>query len=130
MIGRPFVLLAAGALAAGAGLLTVDRDGATSRSSAPDGAALFQGKGCAMCHDGPDSVAPVAVGPPLDDVASFAGSRIGGTSAADYVRLSIVAPQSFISPAAPVRDVQMPTLPVAADELDALVAYLLATRDG
>ena len=66
---------------------------------------LFQGKGCAMCHDGPDSVAPVAVGPPLDDVASFAGSRIDGTSAADYVRLSIVAPQSFISPAAPVRDV-------------------------
>ena len=130
MIGRPFVLLAAGALAAGAGLLTLDRGGgATAPASAPDGAALFQNKGCATCHDGPDSAAPVEVGPPLDEVASFAASRIAGTSAAEYVRLSVLAPQSFISPVVPNREVLMPTLPVAPEELDALVAYLLAPAD-
>ena len=130
MIGRPFVLLAAGALAAGLGVLTLDRGGAAAPASAPDGADVFQAKGCAMCDTGPDSVAPVEVGPPLDDVASFAGSRIAGTSAADYVRLSVLAPQSFVSPVRPNPDVLMPTLAVAPEELDALVDYLLATADG
>jgi cytochrome c551/c552 len=127
---RPLALLAAGALAGGLGLLTLERGSAAAPVSAPDGADVFHAKGCATCHTGPDSAAPVEVGPPLDDVAAFAGTRIAGTSAADYVRLSVLAPQSFTSPVVPNPGVLMPTLPVAPEELDALVAYLLTPADG
>jgi mono/diheme cytochrome c family protein len=125
VIGRPLLLLAAGAVTAGAGLLTV-RDGADGAAPVGvDGAALFQAKGCAACHDGPDGRSPVGIGPPLDDVSAWAADRIAGTSAGDYVRQSIVAPQAFRSPAAHDGGAEMPALAVGPDELDALVAYLL-----
>ena len=130
MIGRPLLLLAAGAVVAGAGLLTLRDEPGTAAPVGVDGAALFRAKGCATCHDGPDGTAPVGVGPPLDDVASWAGGRIAGTSADDYVRQSIVAPQAFTSPAAYDTYAEMPALPVGPDELDALVAYLLADPAG
>ena len=126
MIGRPVLFLATGALCAGAGLLTLRDDTGEAASPGADGAALFQAKGCAACHTGPDSTSPVGAGPELVDLAAVAGTRIDGVSAEEYVRQSIVAPQSFTSPAAGGSRLVMPTLPVAPEELDALVAYLLA----
>jgi mono/diheme cytochrome c family protein len=126
VIGRPSALLAAAVVAAGAGLLTL-RDGtAASPAVTLDGAELFHAKGCAECHDGPASDSPIGIGPSLRAAAVWAGTRIPGTSAEDYVRRSVVAPQAFRSPLVSDGSFEMPTITVSAEELDALVAYVLA----
>lgn len=130
MIGHPFLFLAAGALAAGGGLLSLrDGDGDAAPPPPMTGAALFQAKGCATCHTGPDTTSPVGAGPSLAAAPSWAGSRIEGVAAEDYLRQSIVAPQVFRSPFAAAGS-EMPTLALGPDELDALVAYLLAEPPG
>ena len=88
-----------------------------------DGAALFQLKGCAQCHDGPRSTSSADVGPPLLGAASWAGSRRDGMSADAYLRESILAPGAFAA-AAP-GSFGMPTLTLRPDEVDRLVAYLM-----
>jgi mono/diheme cytochrome c family protein len=125
VIARPLGLLAAAVATAGAGLLTLRDHIAASPAAALDGAEVFHAKGCAACHDGPGWDSPVGIGPSLRDAATWAGTRINGTSAEDYVRQSVVAPQVFRSPAVAQRDFEMPTITVSAEELDALVAYVL-----
>lgn len=93
-----------------------------------DGASLFVAKGCATCHDGPDSQSFMDGFPNLSDVASFASTREPGVSAEEYVAESIEDPGAFISPAfhggvGPTTS--MPGLDVTPAEVDALVAYLL-----
>ena len=104
------------------------------------GKALFLAKGCIACHalSVPGDPAfsrrlDVQVAPPLTGIATIAATRRPGQPAADYLRESIVSPQSFITPGYattpnnPGRP-QMPTLPLTADEADALVAFLLDPR--
>ena len=129
------VAVAAGALTLGLAALTGwawgSQPAAGDRDAAPepvaDGAALFRSKGCASCHTGPDSAALIGVAPSLADVATWAGSRQPGVSAEDYVRESITAPGSFVSPAftpsGPIA--AMPGIAVSPVEVDALVDYLL-----
>lgn len=109
---------------AGAGLLAL-ADGPADRdqrgSSVPDGATLFQLKGCAQCHDGPDSTGSGA-GPPLRDAATWAGTRRPGMGAAAYLEESILAPDAFRAAGGTF---EMPTLVLTADEVDRLVVYLL-----
>ncbi len=128
MIARPLGLLAAAMAAAGAGLVTLRDDTADSPAVALDGAQVFHAKGCAMCHDAPGWDSPVGIGPSLRDAAEWAGTRIAGTSAEEYIRQSVVAPQAFTSPAATQGIFEMPTITVSAEELDALVAYILEVR--
>ena len=63
-----------------------------------------------------------------DDVPEWAGTRRPGLSATDYVRESILNPPVFISPefeeSGPTA---MPSLNLTDAEVDALVAYLLAS---
>ena len=97
-------------------------------SIAVSGADLFQAKGCATCHNGPDSQARVAVGPPLDRAPDWAGTRRPRMTAAAYLAESIERPAVFISPAfhdggGPTTG--MPELLLSQTEIDALVAYLL-----
>jgi mono/diheme cytochrome c family protein len=121
---RPLGLLAAAVAVAGAGALTLRDDPAASPSVALDGAEVFHAKGCAECHDGPGWDSPIGIGPSLREAAAWAGARVADTSAEDYVRQSVVAPQAFRSPL--VADgFEMPTITVSAEELDALVAYVL-----
>jgi hypothetical protein len=122
---RPLGLLAAAVAAAGAGLLTTRDHTAASPPVTLDGAAVFHAKGCAECHDGPGWDSPVGIGPSLRDAADWAGTRISGTSAEEYVRQSVVAPDVFRSPAVAEGTFEMPTITVSAEELDALVAYVL-----
>jgi len=101
---------------------------AATASAELDGASLFRAKGCSSCHNGPDSRSSIDGFPDLSNVASFAGSRVPGISAEDYVAESIKQPQAFISPAfhggvGPTTS--MPMLDVSGAEVDALVAYLL-----
>jgi hypothetical protein len=127
VIARPLGLLAAAVAVAAAGLLSA-RDGsgtAATTRQALDGAEVFHAKGCAMCHDAAGWTSPIGAAPSLRDAPTWAATRIPGTSADDYVRQSIVAPQSFISPRANDPGFLMPAIPVSQDELDALLAYLL-----
>jgi hypothetical protein len=128
VIARPLGLLAAAVAVAAAGLLA-GRDTTSAGAGTPlDGAEVFHAKGCAMCHDAPRWTSPIGAAPSLVDAPTWAASRIPGTSAEEYVRLSIVAPQSFISPRVEDPQFLMPAISVSAEELDALVAYLLERR--
>jgi cytochrome c551/c552 len=125
VIARPALLLGAAALVCGGAFWTMRDDAApTGSSSLPmDGAALFQAKGCAGCHATQLS-GFTGPGPDLTDAADWAGTRIAGVSAEDYIRQSILDPQSYIAPADDTQW-QMPSLPLAPEELDVLVTYLL-----
>jgi cytochrome c5 len=125
VIARGLGLLAAAVATAGAGSLTLRDHTAASPAVTLDGAEVFHAKGCAECHDGPGWDSPVGIAPSLRDAADWAGTRIEGTSAEDYVRQSVVAPQAFRSPAVTERNFVMPTITLSAEELDALVAYVL-----
>lgn len=100
---------------------------ATVASEGPDGAAVFQAKGCATCHTGPDSHARIGGFPDLRAAASWDGRGAAGQSARAYVRQSIEEPWAVISPAftpggGPTG--AMPKLDVSPAEVRALVDYL------
>lgn len=93
------------------------------------GHELFQTKGCAGCHDGPDSTALAGGFPSLIGADEWAGDRRPGMSADEYLTESIVEPSVFTSPAftGGVRPTNgMPNLTLTPDEVDELVAYLLS----
>ena len=94
----------------------------------PAGAQLFQMKGCSRCHLGPDTQ-PFGDGfPPLDDAASWAGTRREGMTAEEYISESMRVPSASISPVFPGAvggTSAMPTLILSPEEIDAIVAYLL-----
>ena len=94
----------------------------------PDGATLFQAKGCATCHSGPASTATMGEFPSLADAASWAGSRRPGVSAEDYLDESIREPWAFLSREFDASDgptTAMPQLGLSDAERDAVVAFLL-----
>jgi cytochrome c oxidase subunit II len=97
-------------------------------TSALDGAALFQAKGCATCHTGPDSQALFVEFPNLSDAPSFASDRRSGMTAEEYLTESIRVPNAFISPVFRPNGptASMPTLNLSDAEVVALVSYLLA----
>ena len=101
---------------------------AVDGAAAVDGAQLFQAKGCAGCHAGPDSRPWFDEFPSLADAPSWAGGRRTGLSAAEYIAESIREPGAFISPAwfegGPVTE--MPQLALTEAEIAAIVDYLLA----
>ena len=102
---------------------------AVSGVSSRDGAELFHAKGCASCHDGPDSTALVGGFPPLSDAGEWAGQRRPELTAGAYLAESIDEPNAFISPAfvgGNGPSTAMPELALSADEVDALVDYLLS----
>jgi len=127
--------VAAGCLAAMLVVVTLAMRGdstTTAATSSPppsmDGAQLFQRKGCASCHDGPDSTARIDVAPSLTDAPSWAAGREPGVTATDYLAESMLAPSTFISPsfrgpAGPMAG--MPDLALSPAEVDALIHYLL-----
>lgn len=103
--------------------------------SALDGGQLFQVKGCATCHDGPDGDSLTDAGPSLAAAPSWAGNRVEGMSGEEYITQSMRTPTAFISPAygdssdGPGAG-QMPLLQLSDEEIDAIATYLLASTDG
>ena len=101
-----------------------------SGSHVAGGDELFQAKGCATCHDGPDSTARIGGFPPLVDAADWAGQRRPDMSARAYLTESIDEPGAFISPAFAGGGYgslpAMPNLALTPDEADALIDYLLS----
>lgn len=126
--------LATAAIAASVVLWTTDRGGGAGGAApvgpaALDGASLFRAKGCASCHNGPDSAAPVSGPPDLRNARAWAGERVPGFTAEEYIAQSIRDPIAVISPAyipdgGPTTG--MPALALSDAEVARLVDYLLA----
>lgn len=94
------------------------------------GASLFQAKGCASCHTGPDTTALLSGFPSLADAPAWAATRRPGLSADRYLAESMRAPAAFVSPAftgSVGPNTGMPQLPLTDAEIAALVDYLLST---
>ncbi len=112
----------------------------TDEKPSARGKTLFLAKGCIACHalsvrcDPAFSARPdLQLGPSLTGISAVAATRRPGLTAADYLRESILEPQSFVVPnyASTPSDLgrpQMPKLPITPEETDALVAFLLDPR--
>jgi mono/diheme cytochrome c family protein len=117
---------AASALALAAAVVTWAESSSGSPAPTASGATLFQAKGCAGCHAGPDSSPRFAAYPPLTNASAWAGDRREGMDARAYLAESIRTPGVFVSPA--FRDEgpsPMPALGLSDPEIDALIDYLL-----
>ena len=71
----------------------------------------------------------IGAGPSLADAPSWAGERIDGVSAEEYLEQSMRSPSAFISPVyRPIGGPSdgMPLLQLSDTEIAALVDYLLA----
>jgi len=102
-------------------------------NSAPDGASVYQAKGCIGCHQ-LDAVGAVgAVGPTHNGMGATAEARIAApdytgtaTTAEEYIIESIRNPGAYIVPNYPAGVMQpYPPEQINDAELDALVQFLL-----
>ena len=104
--------------------------GAPPAAAGPEveqGMQLVQEKGCGACH----AIAGVpgmqgTIGPPLTNIGTVAASRKPGLSAEAYIIESITQPNAFAAPGTTAG--VMPQLPLADNELQAIVAYLLTLK--
>jgi hypothetical protein len=99
------------------------------------GRALFQAKGCLACHRMAGLSGSAQVGPDLSAVRAVAATRRPGLSAEAYVRESLVEPQAYVVPgygASPTNpgSPAMPKLALAREEVESLIAFLLADPAG
>jgi ferredoxin/mono/diheme cytochrome c family protein len=98
---------------------------------ATDGERIFTSRAaaCDVCHSvvaGEDD----GVGPSLAGIATYGGDRVEGLDAEQYIRQSILLPDQYVVDGYPPGQM----LPIyrdrlTADELDALIAYLLTLED-
>jgi hypothetical protein len=121
---------AVGLLAAGAGIFAAGAASTTAPTTdAIDGAGLFVAKGCASCHDGPETTSMLDVGPSLAAASTWASARRAGMDAEAYLTESITSPSAFTSPASTL-GAAMPEIAVTSDEVDLLVEHLLRSSAG
>ena len=80
--------------------------------------------GCVVCHS--TDPGRTLVGPSLAGIASRAGSTVPGLGAEEYLRQSIVDPDTYVVPGFPSGQM-LPDLAdsLTGDEIDQLVAYML-----
>jgi len=94
-----------------------------------EGRSVFIANGCGGCHTLDDAGAAGQVGPSLNAIAARAGNTVSGESAEEYLRYAIVNPNAHI-----VENYAANVMPstygktIPADDLDALVAYMLAQQ--
>jgi mono/diheme cytochrome c family protein len=95
-------------------------------AQAKTGEQIFTAAGCAGCHTFAPAGSNGNIGPSLDELASAAGDREPGTSAEDYVRESLTAPDAFLAEgfgnAMPSYEGRL-----TDEQIQALVDYLLQT---
>jgi len=103
--------------------------GTNSTGNATNGKALFASKQCITCHT-LKSVpgANGTIGPDMDGIASRAGTRVAGKSAADYIHDSIKDPNAFIVPPYTSPSPMILPVPVNDSEINDLVAFLLTEK--
>lgn len=92
------------------------------------GRQLFNQYACNTCHILSDAGAAGQIGPNLDGIAGRAGNTVPGQSAEEYLLAAIVKPNEFIVKGYQAVMPQDYGLRMTADELDALVKYLLMQK--
>ena len=102
-----------------AGRATPTPTGASGDPAA--GRQVFLTAGCVACHT-IDGISSGMIGPNLTTVASVAGTREPGVSAADYIGKSIETPGAFVVDGF---SNLMPLGLASGQQLDDLVAFLL-----
>jgi cytochrome c oxidase subunit 2 len=105
------------------------RRGQTAAASAPDdearrkGAGLFVTKACVMCHTVRGTSAGSRAGP---DLTHFGSRKSIGAATLQMSRGNIAA--WIVDPQGVKPGVNMPNVPLAADEIDPLVSYLAGLK--
>lgn len=97
------------------------------------GKAIYLANYCGICHTLPDAETRGIFGPTHDHIGTVAQQRVADPSykgkaknAAEYIHESIVAPAAYFAPgAANGRHPMPPYAHLPADDLDALVYYLV-----
>jgi cytochrome c oxidase subunit 2 len=101
---------------------------AAGSAAVAQGRQVFLQAGCGGCHTLKDANTTGQVGPSLDGIGTKAASIVPGQTAEEYIRTSILDPSAYV-----VKGYQ-PMMPssydtsLSADELNALVQYLLAQK--
>jgi cytochrome c oxidase subunit II len=91
------------------------------------GQAVFTSNGCASCHTLKAAGATGTTGPDLDKLPAYA--KQAGKPLDDFVKESIVDPGAYVQPGFP-KNVMPPFSTLPADQLDALVTYLIDSSKG
>ena len=104
------------------------RTAAAASDPAAAGRQLINQFGCNACHALADANAVGAIGPKLDGIATRAGSVVAGQSAEDYIKTAIVKPNAYVVPNFQPIMPQDYSQRMSAQELDAMVKYLLLQK--
>ena len=96
-------------------------------ASAAAGKQVFAANGCASCHTLKAAGATGKVGPDLDNLPAYA--KQAGKPLPDFVKESIVDPNAYVQPGFP-KGVMPPFSSLPADQLDALVQFLIQSSSG
>lgn len=101
------------------------------------GRTLYVEHHCGVCHALATVGAEGFFGPPHDAMGDVAAARVASrdyegdaTDAAGYIRESIVDPQAYVVPGFALTRHPMPAYDLPEEDLDALVAFLMAQRGG
>ncbi|MDP9314247.1 MAG: c-type cytochrome [Chloroflexota bacterium] len=120
-------------------LLLIGCGGTTPRGDAGQGQQLFHGEllmaggdatPCIGCHSVTPGEPP-AIGPNLSNVGNRAATTVAAQSAADYLRASVVEPDTYL--AAGFQEGIHPRTYgqlLTNDQINDLVAYMLTLRSG
>ena len=103
----------------------------TEKPAAADGKQLFASNGCGGCHKLAAAGSSGTTGPDLDNVLADAKKYAKGASASEYIRQSIVSPNSFVVPGFP-RGTMPETFgkQLSKQQIDALVQFLSESGGG
>ena len=91
------------------------------------GKAVFSANGCSSCHTLKAAGATGKVGPDLDKLPTDA--KQAGKPLEDFIKESIVDPNAYVQPGFP-KGVMPPFATLPADQLDALVQFLVQSSKG
>jgi cytochrome c oxidase subunit 2 len=91
------------------------------------GKAVFAANGCASCHTLKAAGASGKVGPDLDKLPAYA--KQAGKPLPDFIKESIMDPNAYVQPGFP-KGVMPPFATLPADQLDALVQFLVQSSKG
>lgn len=92
------------------------------------GRQVYRALDCASCHEASLWNGFRTIGPPLEHAGTVAAERAPGESAQEYLRRSVTDPGAFVVPGYPDSMPRGLAEHLPAEDLDALVAYLLSLK--